>query len=171
MNTITRKEPVVVAVCGIKNSGKTTFLEKLVQELSGQGVGVAVIKHDGHDFEGDVPGTDSYRMYQAGARGTAIFSDTQVLIHRRQQTRLEELIEAFSDCDLILVEGAKDSEWRKLEILREGISDVLVSNPVGRIGILTDRPDMAKRYPKERIFDLNRPKEVAQMLRNDLEDR
>ena len=30
-------------------------------EICAAGLKVAVIKHDGHDFEADVPGTDSYR--------------------------------------------------------------------------------------------------------------
>ena len=56
-----------------KISGKTTFMEKLISELAGQGYRVAVIKHDGHEFQADREGTDTYRMRQAGAYGTCIF--------------------------------------------------------------------------------------------------
>lgn len=77
------KVPYVFAVCGVKNSGKTTYLEKLVAALKEHGVRVGVIKHDGHEFEGDVPGTDSSRMYQAGADATVVFSDGQLLFHER----------------------------------------------------------------------------------------
>lgn len=55
-----------MAVSGSKNTGKTTLTEALVRELSKRGVKVAVIKHDGHDFTPDVPGTDSHRMKAAG---------------------------------------------------------------------------------------------------------
>ena len=57
----------VIAVSGVKNSGKTTLLEKLIANLVARGIRVAVIKHDGHHFEPDVPGTDSYRHRSAGA--------------------------------------------------------------------------------------------------------
>ena len=59
------RKPFVAAISGIKNSGKTTFLEHLVPVLRARGLRVAVIKHDGHDFTPDVPGTDSFRMRQA----------------------------------------------------------------------------------------------------------
>ena len=45
------EKPFVAAVSGVKNSGKTTFLEKLVAELTKRGYRVAVIKHDGHEFQ------------------------------------------------------------------------------------------------------------------------
>ena len=44
------RKPFVAAISGIKNSGKTTFLEHLVPVLRARGLRVAVIKHDGHDF-------------------------------------------------------------------------------------------------------------------------
>ncbi|MDY3236168.1 MAG: molybdopterin-guanine dinucleotide biosynthesis protein MobB, partial [Eubacteriales bacterium] len=58
----------VLAVSGSKNTGKTWLLEHLVSILAGAGVRAAVIKHDGHEFEADVPGTDSHRMKKAGIR-------------------------------------------------------------------------------------------------------
>ena len=42
------RKPFVAAISGIKNSGKTTFLEHLVPVLRARGLRVAVIKHDGH---------------------------------------------------------------------------------------------------------------------------
>ncbi len=56
------KRPYVAAVSGVKNSGKTTFLEKLIPVLTARGYQVAVIKHDGHEFEADVEGRDTFRL-------------------------------------------------------------------------------------------------------------
>ena len=61
------KRPAVLAVSGAHNSGKTTLLEKLIPLLRARGLKVGVIKHDGHDFTPDVPGTDSFRLREAGA--------------------------------------------------------------------------------------------------------
>ena len=68
------KKQFILAVSGVKNSGKTTLITKLLPELKKRGLQVAVIKHDGHDFEADVPGTDSWKYAQAGADGTCVFS-------------------------------------------------------------------------------------------------
>ena len=51
------KRPAVLAVSGVHNSGKTTLLEKLLPVLRSRGLKVGIIKHDGHDFTPDVPGT------------------------------------------------------------------------------------------------------------------
>ena len=66
------KHPAVLAVSGVHNSGKTTLLEKLIPLLRARGLKVGVIKHDGHDFTPDVPGTDSYRLREAGAEEACV---------------------------------------------------------------------------------------------------
>lgn len=134
------KKPKVIAVCGVKNSGKTTLIEKLVSALSSQGLKVAVIKHDGHDFSCDVPGTDSYRMTEAGAYGTAVYSDYRIFVHKiGTGEREKELMQLFPEADLIFLEGLKDSTYPKIEVIRAAISQKPVSNPQGRFLIATDR--------------------------------
>ena len=61
----------LVAVSGVKNSGKTAFLEKLIPALGELGLRAAVIKHDGHSFLPDREGTDTFRLLSAGAAGAA----------------------------------------------------------------------------------------------------
>ena len=68
------KRPAVLAVSGLHNSGKTTLLEKLLPALRSRGLKVGIIKHDGHDFTPDVPGTDSYRLREAGAEGCLLYT-------------------------------------------------------------------------------------------------
>ena len=133
------------AVCGIKNSGKTTLLEGLIRILTARGLKVAVIKHDGHDFECDVPGTDSWRFARAGARGVSVYSESQLFIRKmREITRAEtdpcaggqdklpeeseqeflrSLAEVFSEADVLLIEGCKDSPFRKIEVVRSPVSE------------------------------------------------
>ena len=74
------KQPAVLAVSGVHNSGKTTLLEKLLPLLRRRGLKVGVIKHDGHDFTPDVPGTDSFRLREAGADGVAVYSSQRYLL-------------------------------------------------------------------------------------------
>lgn len=163
--------PPLLAVCGMKNSGKTTYLEQVIRTLSQAKVKAVVIKHDGHEFSGDVPGTDSFRLYEAGAVGTLLFSEKQILIHKRSHTTLQEAAEAFPDADLILVEGMKELPIPKLEILREGIGNKPCSNPEGRIGFITDRNECRAYCGGEMVLDLNRPEELAALLLKCLKDR
>lgn len=138
----------VVAVCGLKNSGKTTLIAKLVKYLSGQGLRIAVIKHDGHDFSCDVPGTDSWQFAQAGAYGTAVYSADRMFIHRQgTKETAEDLIRQFPEADLILLEGEKDSVRQKIEVVRREIGRYPVSNPEGRFLIVTDWPEGTFQEP------------------------
>lgn len=109
-----KKKPFIYAVCGYKNSGKTTLITKLIPELTKRGYKTAVIKHDGHDFESDVPGTDSYRHQKAGAYGTSVFSKNRILI-TKECCGIDErqLMRAFPEADIILIEGLKNSGYPK----------------------------------------------------------
>lgn len=106
---------LIFAISGYKNSGKTTMIENLIPILTGYGYKVATIKHDAHDFEPDVPGTDTYRHRKAGALGTAIFSGRRWRIERdaKEKISVKELIKAFPDADVILLEGFKNSGYPK----------------------------------------------------------
>lgn len=115
-------KPAVLAVSGIKNSGKTTLIAHLLPLLKASGLRVAVIKHDGHDFTPDVPGTDSYRFREAGADGVAVFSARRYLLTEARSPQPKELIERFQDMDLILLEGFKDSAFPKIEVVRGEVS-------------------------------------------------
>ncbi|MBO5460260.1 MAG: molybdopterin-guanine dinucleotide biosynthesis protein B [Ruminococcus sp.] len=133
---------MIIAVCGVKNSGKTTLLENLIKGLTEKGKKVAVIKHDGHDFECDIPDTDSYRMSKAGAYGTAVYSAQRMFIHKQiPGVRSEDLIAMFPEADIIFIEGLKVSSYPKIEVIRKEISDCPVSNPEGRFLIVTDWED------------------------------
>ena len=76
------KGPVFSAICGVKNSGKTTLTEGIIRTLTARGLRTAVIKHDGHEFECDIAGTDSSRFVEAGAFGAAVFSRGQIFVRK-----------------------------------------------------------------------------------------
>lgn len=134
-----QKRPTVVAISGVKNSGKTTFIEKIVPMLKEKGYQLAVIKHDGHDFQADIPGTDSYRFQQAGAGSVAVFSNKQYMIIRHAaNTSFEGIISLFADADIILLEGGKDTTYPKIELIRQEVSDHSVCDPSTLLAIMTN---------------------------------
>ena len=127
----------IIAVCGAKNAGKTTLLEKLIPALARRGIRTAVIKHDGHRFEADREGTDSFRALAAGAVGTAVFDAEKFQLVRRAPVTEQELAALFPEADLILLEGFKGSSWPKIEVLRGGVP---VSDPQTWLALVTDDP-------------------------------
>lgn len=134
-----KKSPVVIAISGVKNSGKTTLIERLIPKLSCEGLKIATIKHDGHDFECDIEGTDTYKHKNAGAYGTAIFSKNKFMVVKEQKhTNEEELISYFNDADIILLEGFKYSDYPKIEIIRKGNSTSSVCKEETLLAIVSD---------------------------------
>jgi molybdopterin-guanine dinucleotide biosynthesis protein B len=131
----------IVAVSGVKNSGKTTLLCGLIPVLKDKGLKLAVIKHDGHDYSPDPPGTDSFRLREAGAEQVAIYS-----LHRfslavdRPGATVESLMTHFEAVDLVLLEGGKNSAWPKIEVVRGGVSAAPVSAPETLWAVASDLP-------------------------------
>ena len=131
----------IIAVSGIKNSGKTTLITGLVRHYAERGLRVAVIKHDGHDFDCDIPGTDTRAFSDNGAYGTACFSGNRIFVHKQGTGENEMyLAKLFPEADIIFLEGFKNSTYDKIEVVRKGISDSPASNPQGRFLIATDHP-------------------------------
>lgn len=111
----------IVCVVGASDSGKTTFLEQLIPEISSRGYRVGTIKHDVHGFEMDREGKDTWRHRQAGAETIAISSPTQVASIRKTDLEMElhELVSRyFWTEDLIIAEGFKRSNFPKIEVFR-----------------------------------------------------
>lgn len=84
----------VFSVIAWSGTGKTTYLEKLIPVLRKKQLKVAVIKHDGHDFEIDRANADTERFTRAGADISAIISSTHsAVLYNRPQTPEEFIIE------------------------------------------------------------------------------
>lgn len=153
----------IVAVSGMKNTGKTRLIERLLPELTARGMHPAVIKHDGHRFEPDRPGTDSFRYLTAGAVGAAVFDGEKYQIVRRVPVDEEALITQFPEADLILLEGFKYSHFPKLELLRAGVSEKPVCHPAARLAFVSDIKAPEPGFP---CFSPDDTEALAEMLRD-----
>lgn len=115
-----RPSPAVSFV-GRQNSGKTTLLEKIIAELTRQGLAVGTLKHHGHpDFEIDIPGKDSYRHRAAGSKATAILSSKRLALtcDLTQEISCSEALELMPNYDLVLAEGFRGIGLPSIELLR-----------------------------------------------------
>ena len=146
------------------NTGKTTFLEKLVPLLKEKGLRVAVYKHDGHDFEIDKEGKDSWRMTRAGADVTLISSDTKAVIMENRYIAPEELVSRITDVDIIIVEGWKAGPWKKIAMRRSVNGKDFPVPPDECFALISDTPCEGHN----RVFDLNDIEGVANLLISDM---
>lgn len=140
------RKQAVLAISGIKKSGKTMLIEKLIPLLSERGIKVAIIKHDAHCFTPDTPGTDTYRFFAAGACGTVIYDIEKYSMTRRVSVAHQELSEMFPEADLVLCEGLSRSLYPKIEIIPLDSDEAPICDPktcvayVCRGEFSTDKP-------------------------------
>ncbi len=147
--------PAVFAVSGYHNSGKTGLIEKLINEFIREGYTVGVLKHDGQDHIDEKEGTDTARLRQAGAVCTAVTSATRCVFdvqlradrpeHRLRSEngfQAEALIEQMKRLpeppDIIILEGFKNSDYPKIEVVRKEIFPQSVADQKTLICIVTD---------------------------------
>jgi molybdopterin-guanine dinucleotide biosynthesis protein B len=133
----------IISIVGKSDSGKTTFIEKLLPELVRRGYRVATVKHDVHGFEVDREGKDSWRHKQAGAHTVIISSPTKVALIRdvEKDLRLDEIRDKLvQDVDLILSEGYKKDVQPKIEIFRtEKHKELLCTKEDNLVAIVSDK--------------------------------
>ncbi len=154
----------VIGIAGVSNSGKTTVVTELIRQLASKGHNVGTIKHDGHGFEMDHPGKDTYLHRVAGAKGVAIASRGQYSIIRQtpeKEIELQTLINQYADMDVILVEGYKFSDVPKFEVIRKERSSEGVCRKETLLGVITDVRWLDENIP---AYDLLQLSEVVETI-------
>ncbi len=128
----------VIGFAAYSGSGKTTLIEKLLPVLKQSGIMLAVIKHDGHDFEIDHEGKDSRRFTQAGADITLINSAHKTACIERRGYSLQEMLCKIHGVDLILVEGFKNEPIPRIGIARKAAGKGFTADISSFIAVVTD---------------------------------
>ncbi|WML49582.1 molybdopterin-guanine dinucleotide biosynthesis protein B [Neobacillus sp. PS3-34] len=113
----------ILQIAGYQNSGKTTFITGLIEELQQKGLKVVTIKHHGHGGKpAAAEGKDTSRHLKAGAAAALVEGDGRLILQAESQNwSLEEKIQliSFFRPDIILVEGHKYEAFPKIVIIRE----------------------------------------------------
>ena len=132
---------VVNIVGSGSNVGKTFLLEGLIKELKKRGHSVATIKHDVHGFDIDKKGKDTYKHREAGSETVIISSKNRLAMIKEleEETNLNNIIEMVLDKDIVLVEGYKKSDLRKIEVYRDGVSKNIITPKEKLIAIASDK--------------------------------
>lgn len=93
----------VIGIIGYKNSGKTTLVVSLAQELSLRGLKIATVKHTHGQLDHQEKDTSRHKEY---SYQVAAISDQETMLITKEQLGLEEILK-FVKADIILVEGFK----------------------------------------------------------------
>jgi molybdopterin-guanine dinucleotide biosynthesis protein A/molybdopterin-guanine dinucleotide biosynthesis protein len=133
-------EQVIVSVTGWSGSGKTTWLERLLPELSMRGIRTAVVKHDAHDFQVDREGKDTWRMAQAGAAVTGIVSGYKAALMEYRPVALERFIGKIENVDLVILEGGSDLDLPHILVYREALGKGMRVSPDSCLAVISDDP-------------------------------
>jgi molybdopterin-guanine dinucleotide biosynthesis protein MobB len=119
----------IIQVAGRSNSGKTTFIRKLIPELKKIGP-VGVIKHLGdHEFHLD-NGKDTTLFYEAGADiSTGI--DAYKTVSTVHNTDLDKILDYYvkSGIYFAVIEGYKQRSFAKIVIGTLEIDRCILTNP------------------------------------------
>jgi molybdopterin-guanine dinucleotide biosynthesis adapter protein len=157
--------PPIISIVGKSSSGKTTFLEKLIHEITSRGYKVATIKHSHHSISFDNPNKDSWRHEQAGANATMVSSTSEIQIIKPvpQELTVDELARNLSeDFDLILTEGFSHGDMPKIEVHRKEAGPLL-ENACKLLSIITNEP----LDTEVKQFSFDNVKGVADLVEKD----
>ena len=132
----------IVGIVGWKNSGKTFFVSAIIKKLKSQNYRIASIKHAHHAFDIDHVNTDSYIHRISGSSQVIISSSKRWAkineLENQDEKKLDELISELSDTDIVLVEGYKNENHPKIEVINEKEKKYLYKNIKNVIGIISD---------------------------------
>ena len=157
---------MLLGLAGWSGSGKTTLVSNLIPELKKISISVSTLKHAHEGFDIDKPGKDSYVHRESGAREVLISSNKRfALMHeyKKEEIQLNNLIKKLSPVDLILVEGWKKENIKKIEIYRKEINKPLLCEKDKNI-IAVATNDKSIKIKNMIILDLNNYKQIAQFI-------
>jgi len=148
----------MICFAGRHNSGKTTLITKIINQLSARGINTAVVKYarGGLDIDGS---KDSEKLFTAGAQAVYTSSAEIDLIYRRhaEERSLEEIYQEISGgVDLIIIEGYKLGPYPKIEVIRREIDPqpMELNNVIARVSNFELQEQSVPRFNFEQVDEV-----------------
>ncbi len=133
----------IVGIVGWKNSGKTYFASKIINKLKIKNYRVASIKHAHHEFDIDHKATDSYSHREAGSSQVIVSSSKRwakiTELNNSRELSLNELLNQLSETDIVIVEGFKNDNHPKIEIIMAGNDEYLFNKITNVKAIISEK--------------------------------
>ena len=116
----------ILQIVGYSNSGKTTLITEIIQELKDKNRKVAVIKSARmHEFSRD-NNKDSSRFIAYGADNVAVMFENGVKMYMPTSMNIRKIIDIISisvDPDIILMEGFKKGTYDKILLWSDKLNE------------------------------------------------
>ncbi|MGN1001389.1 MAG: cyclic pyranopterin monophosphate synthase MoaC [Oscillospiraceae bacterium] len=157
----------ILGFAAYSGTGKTTLIEKLVRCLKNRGLRLAVIKHDGHRFEMDREGKDSWRFTQAGADMSLICSKEKTALIEQRELPFEQVAALVHDVDLILVEGYKRGSFTQIGISRKATGKGFTDELSRFAAVVTDEEIENPGIP---CFGFEQIEELTEFIMKNMDD-
>ena len=158
----------IIGVIGWKNSGKTYYVQEIIKKLCKKGYSVASIKHAHHEFDVDKPKTDSFLHRKAGSQQVIISSSKRWVkiteLENSAEKNLTELLQQLSTTDIVIVEGFKNDNHPKIEIIKEKSKNYLF-NQISNVVALVSDIEVNSNIKK---FKKNEIELIVKFILNDL---
>ena len=157
---------MILGLAGWSGSGKTTLIKNLLPKLKKINISVSTIKHAHKGFDIDKPGKDSFIHRESGAQEVLISSSKRFALmsnYLKKESSLTELITKLNPVDLVLVEGWKKENIKKIEVYRKEINKPLLAlNDKNIIAIATN--DKNINIDKVIALDINNYDSIAKFI-------
>ena len=132
----------IIGIIGWKNSGKTYYAQEIIKKLRKKGYSVASIKHAHHEFDVDKPKTDSFLHRKAGSQQVIVSSSKRWVkiteLENSSEKNLTELLQQLSTTDIVIVEGFKNDNHPKIEIIKEKSKNYLFNQISNVVALISD---------------------------------
>jgi len=112
-------QTIVFGFYGKSNTGKTSLIEEIINQLTKEGYKIATVKITDKNISLDTNGKDTWRHSQAGSRLVILSSPIETDFLFKNKQNLDEILQhinEFGEYDLVIVEGANDKTTPKIRI-------------------------------------------------------
>ncbi|MBB6443523.1 molybdopterin-guanine dinucleotide biosynthesis protein B [Bacillus benzoevorans] len=161
-------KPFIFQITGYQNSGKTTYLNKLLTILARQNVRTVTLKHHGHGGKPNVvEDADSACHIASGAAASLVEGGGRLLLQTENIAwTLEEEINLLTLLrpELILIEGHKHEHFPKLVFLRDRNDVHLLSDLKNIIAVIYQNQEPEEVVNLFPVFHRNDPASIAWVL-------
>ena len=134
----------IFGIVGWSGSGKTDLICRLINAFKKSNKLVGSIKHTHHKFQIDKEGKDSFKHISSGSEEVILYNERKYAMISgllREKIGFNDILQKFSkNIDLILVEGLKSLEIKKIEVYRSSLNkELLCLNDKFIKGIVCDQ--------------------------------
>ena len=157
----------IIIFTGYSGSGKTTLIERIVRNLTENGISVATVKHDVHGLEIDKEGKDSYRFSKAGAVMSVVSSNDMVVFKEHRPLNFDEIVERINGVQIIIVEGYKgENRFDTYGVARLETNKGFTKELDNFVAVITDIDENELRDMgyKNEVFNINDIEEITMFI-------